>query len=604
MKLNQLYNISCEEGIARLKENNVKIDCIITSPPYNVNLGNNKYNKNPYDIYRDNKEHSEYINWLKDIFSSCHDIMKVGGSICINIGDGKNGCYDNNTEILTSSGWKLFKYLKYSDLVLTLNPSNHQMEWEHPSAIQQYPYDGEMFHYKTYTLDLMVTPNHYLYMENHHTKGWKKNQAQHCNQYQFYLPRTIGKWNGKKKEFIDIPEIYAHNKKNKIIIAKKLHMDTFLEFAGWYISEGCVNYDTKNRHRITISQSKKVHSSNYMDIIKCINKLGYNNSPSQERNIRIYNKQLCAYMEKHFGKYCENKTIPTHILELPTEQLKILFSSAMKGDGCYHCNGQLRYYTTSKKLADKMQELALKIGYTTRISIRKDKKHINKDGRIIQQKHPSYTLTFNKQERYNIDNQKSLNKVNYKGTVYCCSTSNGIIYVRRNGCSVWCGNSVPTHSDIIQFMTKELDYILIATIIWYKQQISNPCSWGSFLSPSCPSFPTPFEYILIFRYKEKKHIGNKIDITVTKEEFITNSRALWTFAPEMKMKQIGHPAAFPEELPYRLIQQLTYKNDTIMDPFSGAGTTALVAKKLERNYIGFELSPVYHNIALKRLEDK
>lgn len=249
--INTIHNVKSEDGIPMLKQHGIKVDCIITSPPYNVDLGNNKYNKNPYDLYKDNLDHTKYINWLKSLFNDCQDILNIGGSVCINIGDGKNG-------------------------------------------------------------------------------------------------------------------------------------------------------------------------------------------------------------------------------------------------------------------------------------------------------------------------------------------------------------AVPTHSDIIQFMTRELNYVMMTTIIWEKNNVANRTSWGSWMSPSCPSFPTPYEFILVFRYGDKYHKGDKNNITVTDKEFKDNSLSLWRFAPE-NLKKIGHPAAFPQELPKRLIQQLTYKNDIVLDIFSGSGTTAMVAKQLGRNYIGFEMSENYYNLSLERI---
>lgn len=165
--------------------------------------------------------------------------------------------------------------------------------------------------------------------------------------------------------------------------------------------------------------------------------------------------------------------------------------------------------------------------------------------------------------------------------------------------------SVPTHSDIIQFMTRELEFVMIATIIWKKNQIGSRTAWGSFKSPSCPSFPTPFEYILLFRYKTKFNQSPNAceeNITMGKDEFITNSLAIWEFGCE-RLSVVGHPAAYPVELPYRVIQQMTYKGDVVFDPFMGSGSTAIAAKKLDRNYIGFEMSPDYHQLSLKRLSE-
>lgn len=162
--------------------------------------------------------------------------------------------------------------------------------------------------------------------------------------------------------------------------------------------------------------------------------------------------------------------------------------------------------------------------------------------------------------------------------------------------------SVPTHSDIIQFMTRELNYIPMTTIIWDKSQIANRCAWGSFLSPSSPSFPTPFEYLLVFA-KDSKKLVERGETDLTKQEFIDWSLAIWKMTPETKLKKIGHPAAFPESLPARCIKMFSLVGATVLDPFSGAGTTALVAKRLNRSYIGFELSPEYVKLSNERISN-
>jgi len=163
--------------------------------------------------------------------------------------------------------------------------------------------------------------------------------------------------------------------------------------------------------------------------------------------------------------------------------------------------------------------------------------------------------------------------------------------------------SVPTHSDIIQFMTKDLKYLLKTTIMWDKKQIGNRTSWGSFRSPKNPSFPTPFEYILVFCKDTPSKSGEKDNITVSKREFMDNSLALWNFSPETKMNsKYGHPAMFPIDLPYRLIQQLSYKGDVVLDIFSGMGTTCLAAAMLGRRWIGFELSKIYAENSRKRIQ--
>lgn len=160
--------------------------------------------------------------------------------------------------------------------------------------------------------------------------------------------------------------------------------------------------------------------------------------------------------------------------------------------------------------------------------------------------------------------------------------------------------AVSTHSDIIQMMTHGIGYIPMATIVWRKCQVAGRTAWGSFNSPSCPSFPTPFEYILVFAKGDRK-LQEKGETDLDKEEFVKWAYGEWTFAPESKQKVYGHPAMFPEELPKRCIKMFSWIGATVLDPLSGAGTTAVVAKKLNRNYIGFEISPEYIKIAEDRL---
>ena len=162
--------------------------------------------------------------------------------------------------------------------------------------------------------------------------------------------------------------------------------------------------------------------------------------------------------------------------------------------------------------------------------------------------------------------------------------------------------AVPTASDITQFMVRA-SYIPYTHIIWDKSQVGNRCAWGSFMSPSSPSFPTPFEHILVFA-KETKKLQWKGETDLTKKEFIDWSLALWKFAPETKQKKMGHNAMFPQELPRRLIKMLSYKDAVVLDPFSGLGTTALVAKSLGRRYIGIELSKEYCDKSRERIESE
>ena len=157
---------------------------------------------------------------------------------------------------------------------------------------------------------------------------------------------------------------------------------------------------------------------------------------------------------------------------------------------------------------------------------------------------------------------------------------------------------VPTHSDFIKILT-DIGFLPLSTIIWDKQTTSNRAAWGSFMSASAPSIPTQHEYILVFGMSEKRF--TKGISTISKEEFVKFTDSIWQMKPETK--KIGHPAPFPVELPYRLIQLYSYQDDVVLDPFMGSGTTGVACKKTNRKFIGIEKEKTYFDIAKKRVED-
>ncbi len=161
---------------------------------------------------------------------------------------------------------------------------------------------------------------------------------------------------------------------------------------------------------------------------------------------------------------------------------------------------------------------------------------------------------------------------------------------------------IPTHHIISNFLMKN-KLIWKGEIIWEKNNYNcKVCSWGSWKSPSSPYLKYTWEFIEVFCKGELKKYGSKNDIDITDDEFKSWVVAKWNIAPEHKMKEYGHPAMFPERLVERALKLFSFRNDIVLDPFNGAGTTTFVAKKIGRNYIGIDISERYCEIARKRLE--
>ena len=160
---------------------------------------------------------------------------------------------------------------------------------------------------------------------------------------------------------------------------------------------------------------------------------------------------------------------------------------------------------------------------------------------------------------------------------------------------------IPLHAFIMRDMI-ELGFLMRGEIIWDKgASASASTAWGSWQSASNPTLRDTHEYILVFskgNFRREKVDGRAP--TISKEEFLEFTKSVWSFAAE-SAKKIGHPAPFPIELPYRLIQLYTFSNEIILDPFMGSGQTALAAIKSKRHYVGYEVNEEYLKLAQKRI---
>jgi DNA modification methylase len=161
---------------------------------------------------------------------------------------------------------------------------------------------------------------------------------------------------------------------------------------------------------------------------------------------------------------------------------------------------------------------------------------------------------------------------------------------------------LPLHIYIIQDML-DLGFLMRGEIIWNKAGGGSPSTaWGSWLSAKNPTLRDQHEYILVFSkdtFTRQNPFGRKS--TISREEFLEFTKSVWTF-PAVSAKEIGHPAPFPVELPYRLIQLYTFEGEVVLDPFMGSGQTAIAALKSKRFYVGYEIVPEYVELAQKRIK--
>ncbi len=150
----------------------------------------------------------------------------------------------------------------------------------------------------------------------------------------------------------------------------------------------------------------------------------------------------------------------------------------------------------------------------------------------------------------------------------------------------------------------QVGFLMRGEIIWDKaSSASTSTAWGSWRSPTNPTLRDTHEYILVFC---KDTFGRKASptraSTISRDEFLEFTKSVWTF-PAESARKVGHPAPFPVELPYRLIQLYTFEKDVVLDPFAGSGATCVAALKTNRFYVAYDISEEYTQLAEKRVQD-
>jgi site-specific DNA-methyltransferase (adenine-specific) len=153
----------------------------------------------------------------------------------------------------------------------------------------------------------------------------------------------------------------------------------------------------------------------------------------------------------------------------------------------------------------------------------------------------------------------------------------------------------------LTMIAKKIGFSYHSTIIWNEGNISRRTAWGSWASASAPYVIAPVELIVVLYKKSWKKTSGSLKSDISKKEFMEWTNGLWTFNGERK-KRIGHPAPFPVELPLRCMKLFSFVGDTVLDPFTGSGSTLIAALQSDRKCIGIEIDRRYCEIAVDRIE--
>jgi len=374
----------------------------------------------------------------------------------ITVGWTGGSCYDDQTEVLTEEGFKLFKDLNKTEKIASLNPDTHLLEYVTPIAYTTQPFKGKLNCASNSAIDFAVTPNHWMYCSPAKSRTKKKIEYQSIQSEnihgQDFIVKKTANWNGKDQKYFTLA---SHQSSPDAKSEKPIPMLEWVRFLGLWMAEG---YTCSELKQVGLVQIKAPELLEEMGAY--LKSWGFNlSNDKRQHEIRVANKQLWEYL--HPLGEAVNKRIPQEILDLTPELLKEFLNYYIKGDGSVDSYGRTRAWTSSKVLADQLVEIALKIGWAANVFTRPIKAS-KIEGREIKQTGPSYEVRFYRNgttTKYTepIVLAEHQTQRDYDGTVYCVTVPNHTLYVRRNGKAFWCKN---THQLDIPIMGPVFKYLL------------------------------------------------------------------------------------------------------------------------------------------------
>ena len=352
-------------------------------------------------------------------------------------------CYDSETEILTRDrGWVRFAELNGTDAVATRNPHTREFEWQRPTHYTNEFYQGEMYHFRSRAMDLLVTPNHRMLIsitkaDNSGTneKVVAAEEFHRGNNHERKIPVT-SRWSGG----IEVgPVKFAGNPGDPFEISG----DDYCALMGAYLAEG----NLRSAGGIEVAQQRISKGfAAYETLFTRINgRPGHNG-----RAFVIGRKSLTAHF-KQFG-HAASKFVPECIRNAPQRQLRIFWDYFVLGDGYLtenvnrsgrgnHPEFATSIVTTSRRLADHLVEIGQKLGFSVSVSEREERDQLMSANKKVKPYISHCQRAYRLRVRHSVAMCAASSPVSYQGTVHCVTVPNGIVYVRRNGKPCWSGNS-------------------------------------------------------------------------------------------------------------------------------------------------------------------
>ena len=346
-----------------------------------------------------------------------------------------HGCYDDRTDVLTDEGWKRWPDIEGDESFATLSSAG-RLEYQSSFRLLRREYRGPMIGFQGMSLDLLVTPDHRVLaapMSTRIGRALPSYSLLPAHQVLWRSHRHISTaiWSGKDLDHFTFDGISVPAK-------------PFLRLVGFFIGDG--NCGSTGRLVFHLLKEQEV---SYLRRIA--NDAGMDLRIRGDRYRLQVNDSMRAFFAECYDARKE-KVIPRQLLQYGLPLLEALLEGLIESDGSRHVRegrkDKVSYYTTSRKLADAVQELALKVGRRATVRPHPFKPGDGHDGSKKRWRVAIYNERNSRpalcRTRAAADRQMGVES--YDGLIHCVTVPNGTLYVRRNGYPVWSGNSPFEHN--------------------------------------------------------------------------------------------------------------------------------------------------------------
>jgi very-short-patch-repair endonuclease len=396
--------------------------------------------------------------------------------------NGEASCHSEDTLTLTDSGFKKYDQITEKDKIACYNPKTNKIEYHHYKNKYVYDYNNKMVHFKNNMMDILVTPNHRMWTRKRDKCNFEFINASDVARRSYFLNRVDG-FDG---DYI----------KNITIGSETYSIYDFCQMIGWYISEGTTSEEKrKNRTRkittLNIHQSKNGYREEINSLFNTMFKTHY----ETEKAICVYKPDLAKWLKENCGGHSYVKQIPTWIKNLDSSCLQVLLDAYVHGDGSY-CNKDkfgkksekhIVIYTSSDQLANDIEEISFKCGYSIIRNIRTkeqcSKGRFNKNGyEFITKKdqHIIYLSKGRKGKEVILDSRdkryykKEIQSIDYSGKVYCFTVPFGLFVTKRNDKITIQGNSYASAQVGVETLIRRLESWRSTLAEWVENHIFLP----------------------------------------------------------------------------------------------------------------------------------